>query len=363
MNLDSIELQVFVSLLLVLGALFVAFICDFLKGNNEVLRERNIELTVRQEERERLARLGKSAPAEAKRPPAPESAYRPRPADNGRSTTERAAPAPTPEPPAHRLVEVIPRRLIAAKVTPMEVPPDLAAEHAGPIEHTQPAPAAAAGIVSDSPAARAASEPVRFEEVFTAAVAPAPEPLDVSPEVSSEAAGELEPPTPVPAPSPTLPINPGIHDRAALESLLQQKELFRGVVVAVGVTRGEQRAERVRAEDDQSAHGVETLIGSLLEARDAAFRMDENEFVLLLPDESGAGAQRRLQHISEVLWDYQIRSMARSWILFSWGSVEVDGEPLAEGVAAARERMLQTRRNRERPPSEIFHYRTNHRSH
>jgi len=51
--MGAMELQIFVSLLVVLGAAFVALICDFLKGNNEKLREVNIELTVRQEERER----------------------------------------------------------------------------------------------------------------------------------------------------------------------------------------------------------------------------------------------------------------------------------------------------------------------
>ena len=46
-----IELQVFVSLVVILGAAFVALICDFLKGNNEQLRESNIVLRVREDER------------------------------------------------------------------------------------------------------------------------------------------------------------------------------------------------------------------------------------------------------------------------------------------------------------------------
>ncbi len=54
MQLGSLELQIFVALTLVLGSAFVALVCDFLKGNNEQLRERNIELRVRQDERERL---------------------------------------------------------------------------------------------------------------------------------------------------------------------------------------------------------------------------------------------------------------------------------------------------------------------
>ena len=57
MQLGSLELQIFVALVLVLGSALVALVCDFLKGNNEQLRERNIELRVRQDERERLGLL------------------------------------------------------------------------------------------------------------------------------------------------------------------------------------------------------------------------------------------------------------------------------------------------------------------
>lgn len=57
MDLGALELQIFVSLVVVLGSAFVALICDYLKGNNEQLRERNIELRVRTEEQERFAIL------------------------------------------------------------------------------------------------------------------------------------------------------------------------------------------------------------------------------------------------------------------------------------------------------------------
>ena len=53
MDLGSLELQIFVSLTVVLGGAFIALICDYLKGNNEQLREHNIELRVRKEEQER----------------------------------------------------------------------------------------------------------------------------------------------------------------------------------------------------------------------------------------------------------------------------------------------------------------------
>ena len=47
------HLQIFVSLIVILGAAFVALICDYLKGNNEQLRELMVELKTRREEQKR----------------------------------------------------------------------------------------------------------------------------------------------------------------------------------------------------------------------------------------------------------------------------------------------------------------------
>ena len=52
---------------------------------------------------------------------------------------------------------------------------------------------------------------------------------------------------------------------------------------------------------------------------------------MVCPGEQGAQSQRRLNHISERLWDYQLRGIGACSILFSWGGVEVQDQPLAEG--------------------------------
>lgn len=75
--MGAMELQIFVSLLVVLGAAFVALICDFLKGNNEKLREVNIELLVRQEERERAGQVPAKAPKHARNLTEPVPVMRP----------------------------------------------------------------------------------------------------------------------------------------------------------------------------------------------------------------------------------------------------------------------------------------------
>src|SRR5580692_6599950 len=50
MELGQYQMQIFLSLVVILGAAFVALICDLLKGNNEQLRELALELKVRREE-------------------------------------------------------------------------------------------------------------------------------------------------------------------------------------------------------------------------------------------------------------------------------------------------------------------------
>src|ERR1700679_2657970 len=49
--------EIFISLAVILGTALVAFICDFLKRNNEQLRELTIELKVRQEEAQRRGQM------------------------------------------------------------------------------------------------------------------------------------------------------------------------------------------------------------------------------------------------------------------------------------------------------------------
>src|SRR5947209_5585358 len=70
MEPGTYQLQIFISLIVILGAAVVALICDFLKGNNEQLRELTLELKVRREEEQKRIQLmvprlaTASAPAE-----------------------------------------------------------------------------------------------------------------------------------------------------------------------------------------------------------------------------------------------------------------------------------------------------------
>lgn len=126
MDPGTLELQIFVSLIVVLATAFVALVCDYLKGSNESLRERNIELRIRQEERElqRTIQEWNAAvqrwpirtavirtpikPVETQPPPAPEPAPEPvvEPESVASTQPEAVKPepavevaAPKPEPP------------------------------------------------------------------------------------------------------------------------------------------------------------------------------------------------------------------------------------------------------------------------
>src|SRR5207302_1970721 len=88
------------------------------------------------------------------------------------------------------------------------------------------------------------------------------------------------------------------------------------------------------------------LIESLIGPNDFAARSDEDEFLLIYPQDSGASAKQRLSHIAEKLWDFQLHSLGSMQILLSWGGVEVRSESIVEATASARERMHETKRGR-----------------
>jgi len=482
MDLGALEVQIFVSLTLVLGAVFVALLCDFLKGNNEWLRERNIELAVRQQERERLKR--ESQPASAP-PAAPPVRHRHNAASPGctplvappaappaagagaageapaqgvswateeeqetveemaeriRSRANRHAPrdeeeeeeepdpgensgpaalasgrgpaagtgsgypeqdaAPPSSAPGSAETDSSNERLplsIHAKVTPIDV---VAAERAAgsealrlasELEHV--AGMAAAGvedaaeqehpIETESPEAEA-EEPVADVDpkLESAQSEPPSESAEAEAPVESAAMENLPTaPSPsedreetgVPAasldagaepadvdeskagariPAPDLPA--GFHPYCELSRAAGASKPFHGTIVSIGVKLPDQ--DSAGGVNPDALAEVTELIQSLLEADDFACRSPEDEFLLIIPRQRGASVQRRLQRISERLWDYQIRSVGTQAVMFTWGAAEISGEPLDEAVASARERMRQTQRTRLKASSEIHHY-------
>ncbi len=171
----------------------------------------------------------------------------------------------------------------------------------------------------------------------TAEPEPEPEPLAVAP---------VEP-----APAAPLALPSGMNDRATLDFLKRDTALFTGLVVSIGINdyaRLQDTSGRPAAEE--LVKSVSQLVKSLITAPNGSeffgCRASDDEFILVFADENGSVAQRRLNALSERLWDFQLRSLGNFSVMFSWGATEANGETFADAVEAASERMRETRQNR-----------------
>jgi hypothetical protein len=133
----------------------------------------------------------------------------------------------------------------------------------------------------------------------------------------------------------------GMIQQPALDKLLESHEPFTGLVVSIGINDSDSSMWHSQG----LMQSVGSHIAGLLKEQDFSCRTAYDEFVMVCPGEQGAQSQRRLNHISERLWDYQLRGIGSCSILFSWGGVQVQNQSLAEAVASATERMRETKRS------------------
>ena len=132
----------------------------------------------------------------------------------------------------------------------------------------------------------------------------------------------------------------GMIEPPAFQELLNSKKPFSGLVVSIGVNDSDSSMWH----SQELLQSIGSYIAGLLGGKDFSCRTAYDEFILVCRGEQGAQSQRRLNRISERLWDYQLRCMNTCCILFSWGGVQVQNQPLAEAVASAVDRMRQTKR-------------------
>ena len=122
MELGQYQLQVFVSLFVILGAALVALLCDFLKRKNEQLRELMIELQVRTEQEVKHSYKWAAAPApmtarpeslaarERKQAPAEQPAAPEKPVTPEKASAKPAAATPESRPTPPRALANPPER-------------------------------------------------------------------------------------------------------------------------------------------------------------------------------------------------------------------------------------------------------------
>lgn len=163
-------------------------------------------------------------------------------------------------------------------------------------------------------------------------------------------APEVQEPEAEPEPG-VLALPSGMNDRATLDFLKRDTALFTGLIVSIGINdyaRLQETSGRPAAED--LAKSVSQLVKSLITAPNGSeffgCRASDDEFILVFANENGSVAQRRLNALSERLWDFQLRSLGNFSVMFSWGATEANSETFADAVEAASERMRETRHNR-----------------
>ena len=329
MELGQYQLQIFVSLVVILGAAFVALICDFLKGNNEQLRELTIELKVRREEEQKRSHLLTPRVA-AEKIAAPAAAALPAAATHLAAPKERSA-----------LGKERKRTVNAEALAAMERGAALAGS--GMRSKSAPAPAAVAQeakpemiVVAQQETAKSATGKKDWGTLLSRN-AQKPTAPAINNDLLAAVVAATNSSATAQAAEPSLPA--GFQDGFVLTQLVQSRRPVSGLVVSIGVNAQ-------RKSDRQMPSEVSKLVESLIGPNDFAAQSGEDEFLLIYPQERGASAQRKLSQIAQQLWDFQLRSLGSFQILFSWGGVEVRSESIDDAIASASERMQETKRGR-----------------
>lgn len=368
--MGSFEIQVFVSLVIVLGAAFVALICDYLKGNNERLRERNEELQARVAEREMLETLlerfqaktfdaamqvqkealrellANSAPAQRTLPQSGVAAL-------PEALAVGAPPAVARRMVAKRVLETGTSRDIHSPVIEWPVPASETKErHVLPVETEEDPPAALQPVAPElgGPDLQTTQEvvscsPSRSWEQMTqeaaaaraAQHAPAPTPAASAASLptvrvfqmpaSSNDKVESLPEAPAPADPPSFPIvelrvPAGHFEAQGLQDLLAAKGVFHGLVVFISVSANGELAPLECPQFTRLLNSAARTVLALRREADFSCRSAENEFVLIYPGETGPTAQRIIARLKERLYDLQVRSLGAFSARFIWGATE-----------------------------------------
>ena len=155
-----------------------------------------------------------------------------------------------------------------------------------------------------------------------------------------------------------LEIPGGFHPAPVLARLLEEEAPFHGLAIVISVVDYVRlMAEQGKPAAEQLMGSISRLVMSLAREQDFACRIAEDEFILLYLGETGAAAKRRIQQVSERLWDFQLRSLGSVSVIFSWGASESTQEPVVQAVEYAREQMLESRRNRRTLASGVGRFR------
>lgn len=145
---------------------------------------------------------------------------------------------------------------------------------------------------------------------------------------------------PIPEPEPLTPS--GMFNSFPIEVLRGIHEPFTGLVVLIDIVSNRLQA----AHNENLLQSMTGFIAGLLGAKDFGCRTTDDEFVMICPGPAGLGAQRRLNEISEQLWQYQQYGNGTFSLFFSWGGISATESPLSQSLASAIHRMNLINRSR-----------------
>jgi len=134
----------------------------------------------------------------------------------------------------------------------------------------------------------------------------------------------------------------GMFGHWPLDVLLNLEKPFTGLVVLIDIVT----SRRGFSPNERVLESITALVAGLLGDGDFGCRTNENEFVIVYGGTQGAESQRKLNYISERLWEHQQRHYGAFSLLFSWGGLGAAGRPFAEAMASAVQRMNHMNRNR-----------------
>jgi GGDEF domain-containing protein len=255
------------------------------------------------------------------------------------------------------LVEVVAEPALQAEPEPAAFAETVAAEPLAPVAQAE---APVVEVVAE-PAAGALAQTTPSAEVEVAGAATAVEAPD------EESAAGLRPLETAEQPEPRLKVVEmpahaasrdqrrgeltvpgGFHESVTLARLLEEEDPYRGMAFALSIVDYVRlMAEHGKPAMEQTMAAVTRLVMAMTREQDFACRISEDEFILLFPHETGAAAKRRILMISERIWDFQLRALGTMSVIFGWGAGESDAnQTLSQTVDAAREQMIETRRNR-----------------
>jgi GGDEF domain-containing protein len=356
MNIVGYEFQVIFCALILLSLAAVALIVDYLKGMNEKLRERQIDLEARHETmvqrvEEDNTKLLRALAEQSK-------AFRDMTRQSIVVTTkpaENALPEISLQPVAE--IPAAPQsEPVLTEAGPVAVAePEPVMETPAPAEETLPANVIRIRLKSNNPEPAAHQEPIAnpaepdFEKFLEELVSE----FDAAPQSDSDL-GALS--SKLEEFSDRLELPAGAHPPAVLNQLLERKELLTGLVISVGINEY-MKLEEIHgvAAAGELLNTVDSLMMDLVGDTGFCSRRSDDEFVVVFPRLTGAPAQQRLSEFAEKLWDYQLQTLGTFSVVFSWGASEAQHQLFGDVLSTAYENMIETRGTRKNASSDPGH--------